>query len=57
MLFEYSNWGVEGTSSSRAFVTQIYVAALLGIISAIPIIIREIAEFVGPALYQNERER
>jgi sec-independent protein translocase protein TatC len=38
-----------------AFVTQIYVAALLGIISAIPIIIREIAGFVGPALYQNER--
>jgi sec-independent protein translocase protein TatC len=38
-----------------AFVTQIYVAALLGIILAIPIVIREMVGFVGPALYQSEK--
>jgi sec-independent protein translocase protein TatC len=38
-----------------AFVTQIYVAALLGIILAIPIMVREMVRFVGPALYQSEK--
>jgi len=38
-----------------AFLTQIYVAGLIGIILAVPIAIRELAAFVGPALYQNEK--
>jgi sec-independent protein translocase protein TatC len=38
-----------------AFVTQIYVAGLLGIILAIPIVVREVVGFVGPALYQGEK--
>jgi sec-independent protein translocase protein TatC len=38
-----------------AFLTQIYVAALIGIILAVPITIRELAAFVGPALYQHEK--
>jgi sec-independent protein translocase protein TatC len=37
------------------FVTQIYVAGLLGIILAIPILVREVVGFVGPALYQSEK--
>jgi sec-independent protein translocase protein TatC len=38
-----------------AFLTQIYVADLLGIILAIPIVVREVVGFVGPALYQSEK--
>jgi sec-independent protein translocase protein TatC len=38
-----------------AFATQIYVAGLLGIILAIPIVIREVVGFVGTALYQSEK--
>jgi sec-independent protein translocase protein TatC len=38
-----------------AFVTQIYVAALLGIILAIPIVVREVVGFAGQALYQSEK--
>lgn len=38
-----------------AFLTQIYVAVLIGIISAVPIMIREMTAFVKPALYQHER--
>ena len=38
-----------------AFLTQIYVSALIGIISAVPIMIRELRAFVKPALYQHER--
>ena len=38
-----------------AFVTQIYVAGLLGIILAIPILVREVVGFVWPALYQSEK--
>jgi sec-independent protein translocase protein TatC len=38
-----------------AFVTQIYVAGLLGIILAIPLVVREVVGFVGPALYQSEK--
>jgi|SRR5262249_17866551 len=36
-----------------AFVIQFYVAGLLGIILAIPIVVREVV--VGPALYQSEK--
>lgn len=38
-----------------AFFTQIYIAALLGIILAMPIIVRELAAFIGPGLYQREK--
>jgi sec-independent protein translocase protein TatC len=38
-----------------SFVTQIYVAGLLGVILAIPIVVREVVGFVGPVLYQSEK--
>ncbi|HET7345484.1 MAG TPA: twin-arginine translocase subunit TatC, partial [Nitrososphaeraceae archaeon] len=38
-----------------AFFTQIYIAALLGIILAMPVIVRELAAFIGPGLYQHEK--
>jgi sec-independent protein translocase protein TatC len=38
-----------------AFSTQINVAAMLGIILAMPIIVRELAAFIGPGLYQHEK--
>jgi sec-independent protein translocase protein TatC len=38
-----------------AFFTQIYIAALLGIIVAMPIIVRELAAFIGPGLYRHEK--
>ena len=39
----------------QAFFAQIYVAALLGIILTMPVIVRELATFVGPGLYQQEK--
>ncbi len=38
-----------------AFSTQINVAAMLGIISVMPIIVMELAGFIGPGLYQHEK--
>jgi sec-independent protein translocase protein TatC len=38
-----------------AFFTQIYIAALLGIIVTMPIIVMELAAFIGPGLYQHEK--
>ena len=38
-----------------AFSTQINVAAMLGIILAMPIIVRELAAFIHPGLYQDEK--
>ena len=38
-----------------AFFTQISIAAMLGIIAAMPIIVRELAAFIGPGLYQHEK--
>jgi sec-independent protein translocase protein TatC len=38
-----------------AFSTQINVAATLGVILVTPIIVRELAGFVGPGLYQHEK--
>jgi sec-independent protein translocase protein TatC len=38
-----------------AFSTQITVAAMLGIILVMPIIVRELAAFIGPGLYQREK--
>jgi sec-independent protein translocase protein TatC len=39
----------------QAFFAQIYVAAILGIILAVPVIVREIVAFIGPGLYQHEK--
>jgi sec-independent protein translocase protein TatC len=39
----------------QAFFAQFYIALLLGIIIAMPVIVREMAGFVGPALHQNEK--
>jgi len=38
-----------------AFFTQIYIAAMLGMIVAMPVIVRELAAFIGPGLYQREK--
>src|SRR5947209_2644219 len=38
-----------------AFSTQINVAVMLGIILAMPIIVRELAASIGPGLYQHEK--
>ena len=38
-----------------AFLTEIYVAALIGITLAVPITIRELTALIGPALYQREK--
>jgi sec-independent protein translocase protein TatC len=38
-----------------AFSTQVNVAAMLGIILAMPIIVRELAAFIHPGLYQHEK--
>ena len=38
-----------------AFFTQINVAAMLGIILAMPIIVRELVAFIHPGLYQHEK--
>jgi sec-independent protein translocase protein TatC len=39
----------------QAFFAQIYVAAILGIIMAMPFIGREFVAFIGPGLYQHEK--
>ena len=43
------------TTPGQVFFAQIRVAFILGIILGMPIIIREIAAFIGPALYHNEK--
>jgi sec-independent protein translocase protein TatC len=43
------------TAPGQAFFTQMYVAAMLGIILGMPIIVREITAFIGPALYYHEK--
>jgi sec-independent protein translocase protein TatC len=43
------------TAPGQAFFTQVYVAVTLGIVLAMPIIVREIAAFIGPALYYHEK--
>jgi len=39
----------------QAFFAQIYVAALLGVIFAMPVIVRELAAFISPGLHQREK--
>ena len=40
----------------QAFIAQIYIAVLIGIIFGMPIIARELSAFIAPALYPNERK-
>ena len=42
------------TAPGQAFFAQVYIAALVGIVAVMPIIIREAAAFLKPALKENE---
>ncbi len=42
------------TAPGQAFFAQIYIAALVGIVAGMPIIIRELVGFIKPALKENE---
>ena len=42
------------TAPGQAFFAQVYIAALVGLVAGIPIIIREIVNFLKPALKENE---
>ena len=45
------------TAPGQAFVAQIYVASLIGIISSIPLVIKEFYEFLSPALEEKEKKK
>jgi len=42
------------TAPGQAFFAQVYIAALVGIVIGMPIIIRELVGFIKPALKENE---
>ena len=42
------------TAPGQAFFAQIYIAALVGIVVGMPVIIRELVGFIKPALKENE---
>ena len=42
------------TAPGQAFFAQVYIAALIGLVASIPVIIREIVNFLKPALKENE---
>ncbi|MFN3654770.1 MAG: twin-arginine translocase subunit TatC [Candidatus Nitrosotenuis sp.] len=42
------------TAPGQAFYAQVYVAALIGIVASMPIIVREITAFIRPALKDTE---
>ena len=42
------------TAPGQAFFAQVYIAALVGLVAGTPIIIREIVNFLKPALKENE---
>jgi len=42
------------TAPGQAFFAQVYIAALVGIVVGMPIIIRELVGFIKPALKENE---
>ena len=42
------------TAPGQAFFSQVYIAALVGVVASIPIIIREFAAFLKPALKDRE---
>jgi sec-independent protein translocase protein TatC len=45
------------TAPGQAFFAQIYVAGLIGIIIAVPLLIRELYEFILPAIEEKEKRR
>ncbi|MFB5599858.1 MAG: twin-arginine translocase subunit TatC [Nitrososphaeraceae archaeon] len=45
------------TAPGQAFVAQIYVASLIGIISSIPLIIKECYEFISPAIDEKKNKK
>lgn len=42
------------TSPGQAFFSQVYIAALVGIMAGMPVITRELVAFIRPALEENE---
>ena len=42
------------TAPGQAFFSQVYIAALVGLVAGTPVIIREIVNFLKPALKENE---
>ena len=42
------------TAPGQAFFAQVYIAALVGILAGMPVIIRELVTFIKPALKENE---
>ena len=42
------------TAPGQAFFAQVYIAALVGIVFGMPVIIRELVGFIKPALKENE---
>jgi len=42
------------TSPGQAFFSQVYIAALVGIMASMPIIVRELVAFIRPALKERE---
>ena len=42
------------TAPGQAFFSQVYIAALIGIVVSIPIIVREFISFLRPALKERE---
>jgi len=42
------------TAPGQAFFAQIYIAALVGIVVSMPVIVRELSGFIAPALKENE---
>tara|TARA_Y100001949_G_scaffold125591_1_gene107279 strand:+ start:2488 stop:3279 length:792 start_codon:yes stop_codon:yes gene_type:complete len=42
------------TAPGQAFFAQVYIAALIGLVAGTPVIIREIVNFLKPALKENE---
>ncbi len=42
------------TAPGQAFFAQVYIAALVGIVAGMPVIIRELVGFIKPALKENE---
>lgn len=42
------------TAPGEAFFAQVYIAALVGVAVAMPVIVREVASFIGPALKERE---
>jgi sec-independent protein translocase protein TatC len=42
------------TAPGQAFFSQVYIAALVGVVAGMPIIIKELVGFIKPALKENE---